>query len=247
MCCSPRGSPRPASSSISVWTGRSSTRAGPGSPTEASGSARGERRRGTISRPIRPSRARSRSRSARSPAWAPRPRGTPGRLPRSDPMTSARRPARSSPKADPSAAAVRYLARGDRSAAQVQRHLAGRGFSGAAIRRALRTLRRLGYVDDEAVALRVAEARLARPPVAREALAAELEARGFFGGAVARAVEQGYAGPSDEDIAQRFLKSLPRRFRDPVREGRRRAGLLRGRGLSADVSESVLGVTANHS
>ena len=30
-------------------------------------------------------------------------------------------------------------------------------------------------------------------------------------------------------------------------EARRRAGLLRGRGFSADVSESVLGVTANHS
>jgi regulatory protein len=150
-------------------------------------------------------------------------------------------------KADPIAEAVRYLARGDRSAAQVQRQLARRGFSGAAIRRALRTLHRLGYVADEAVALRVAEARLARRPMAREALAAELEARGFSAGAVARAVEQAYAGLSDEDVAQRFLKSLPRRFSDPVREGRRRAGLLRGRGFSADVRESVLGFRANHS
>jgi regulatory protein len=162
-------------------------------------------------------------------------------------MTSARRPARASHKADPIAEAVRYLARGDRSAAQVQRHLAGRGFSGTAIRRALRTLQRLGYVDDEAVALRMAEARLARRPMAREALAAELEARGFSTGAVARAVEHAYGGLSDEDMAQRFLKSLPRRFSDPAREGRRRAGLLRGRGFSADVSESVLGVSANHS
>ena len=162
-------------------------------------------------------------------------------------MTSARRPARSSPKPDPIAAAVRYLARGDRSAAQVQRHLAGRGHSGTETRRALRTLQRLGYVDDEAVALRVAEARLARRPMAREALAAELEARGFSAGAVARAVQRVYAGLSDEAVAERFLKSLPRRFNDPVRESRRRAGLLRGRGFSADVSENVLGVTANHS
>src|SRR5437867_10507178 len=149
---------------------------------EASGSARAARRRGTISRPIRPSRARSRPRSARPPAWVPRPRGTPGRLPRSVPMTSARRPARASPKDDPIAEAVRYLAQGDRSAAQVQRHLAGRGFSGTAIRRALRTLQRLGYVDDEAVARRMAEARLARRPMAREALAAELGPRGFPAG-----------------------------------------------------------------
>jgi len=162
-------------------------------------------------------------------------------------MTSARRPARVSPKPDPIAAAVRYLARGDRSAAQVQRHLAGRGFSGTEVRRALRTLQRLGYVDDEAVAFRMAEARLARRPMAREALAAELEARGFSAGAVARAVQRAYAGLSEEAVAERFLKSLPRRFSDPSREARRRAGLLRGRGFSDDVSESVLGVTANHS
>src|SRR2546427_5884923 len=97
-------------------------------------------------------------------------------------MPNDRRPARSSPKPDPIAAAVRYLARGDRSAAQVQRHLAGRGFSGIEVRRALRTLQRLGYVDDEAVALRLAEARLARRPMARQALAAQLEARGVSGG-----------------------------------------------------------------
>jgi hypothetical protein len=83
--------------------------------------------------------------------------------------------------------------------------------------------------------------------MAREALAAELEARGFSTGAVARAVNHAYGGLSDEDVAQRFLKSLPRRFSDPAREGCRRAGLLRGRGFSADVSESVLGVSANHS
>jgi SOS response regulatory protein OraA/RecX len=93
----------------------------------------------------------------------------------------------------------------------------------------------------------MAEARLARRPMAREALAAELEARGFSAGAVARAVQHAYAGLSEEAVAQRFLKSLPRRFSDAAREGRRRAGLLRGRGFSADVSESVLGVTANDS
>ena len=105
----------------------------------------------------------------------------------------------------------------------------------------------MGYVDDGTVAFRMAEARLARRPMAREALAAELEARGFSAGAVARAVQRAYAGLSEEAVAERFLKSLPRRFSDPSREARRRAGLLRGRGFSDDVSESVLGVTANHS
>ncbi len=157
-------------------------------------------------------------------------------------MTSARRPARPSPKPDPIAEAVRYLARGDRSAVQVDRHLALRGFAKAAVRKALRTLDRLGYVNDEAVALRMAQARLARRLMAREALAAELEGRGFAAEAVARAVRGAYAGLSDEAVAERFLDSLPLRYKDPARERRRRAGLLRGRGFSSDVSEAVLGV-----
>ncbi len=156
-------------------------------------------------------------------------------------MTSARRPARPSPKPDPIAEAARYLARGDRSAGQVERHLAARGFSKAETRKALRTLTRLGYVNDEAVALRMAQSRLARRPMGREALAAELETRGFAFEAVARAVRGAYAGLSDEAVAERFLRNLPKRFADPGRENRRRAGLLRGRGFSADVSEALLG------
>ena len=144
-------------------------------------------------------------------------------------------------KPDPIAEAVRYLARGDRSAVQVERHLEGRGFAKSAVRQALRTLNRLGYVNDEAVALRMARARLARRLMAREALAAELDGRGFAAETVARAVSGAYAGLTDEAVAERFLESLPARFKEPDRERRRRAGLLRGRGFSSDVSEAVLG------
>lgn len=110
------------------------------------------------------------------------------------------------------------------------------------MRQALRALDRLGYVNDEAVALRMAQARLARRLMAREGLAAELEGRGFSAEAVARAVSGAYAGLTDEAVAERFLESLPLRYKDPARERRRRAGLLRGRGFSSDVSEAVLGV-----
>ena len=157
-------------------------------------------------------------------------------------MTNARRPARPSPKPDPIAVAARYLAQGDRSAAQVERHLEGRGCAKAAIREALRALHRLGYVNDEAVALRMAQARLARRLMAREALAVELDERGFAAEAVARAVSGAYAGLTDEAVAERFLESLPLRYKEPDRERRRRAGLLRGRGFSSDVSEAVLGI-----
>ena len=109
------------------------------------------------------------------------------------------------------------------------------------VRTALRTLHRLGYVNDEVVALRMAQARLARRLMAREALAAELDGRGFAADAVAQAVRGAYAGLTDEAVAERFLESLPLRYKEPDRERRRRAGLLRGRGFSSDVSEAVLG------
>ncbi len=88
----------------------------------------------------------------------------------------------------------------------------------------------------------MAQARLARRLMAREALAAELEARGFSSEAVAQAMRGAYAGLTDEAVAKRFLESLPLRYQEPDRERRRRAGLLRGRGFSSDVSEVVLGI-----
>src|SRR2546428_12467093 len=92
----------------------------------------------------------------------------------------------------------------------------------------------------------MAEARLARRPRAREAWAAELEARGFSAGDVARAVQRAYAGLSEEAVAERFLKALPRRFSDPSREARRRAGVLRGGGRFPDGRRRVRRGTGDH-
>jgi SOS response regulatory protein OraA/RecX len=106
-------------------------------------------------------------------------------------------------------------------------------------------LRRLGYVNDEAVALRIAQARLARRPMGREALAAELKAREFSVETSARAVRAAYEGKSDREIAEGVLRSVSRRYADPEREKRRRAGLLKGRGFSDEVIEAVIGSAAN--
>jgi len=123
----------------------------------------------------------------------------------------------------------------------VARHLAGRGYSKTASRSALRALKRLGYVNDVAVALRVAQARLGRRVMARAMLAAELEGRGFSAASIAQAVLGAYDDVVDETVAARFLASLPIRYQEPERERTRRAGLLRGRGFSFAVSEVVLG------
>jgi SOS response regulatory protein OraA/RecX len=79
----------------------------------------------------------------------------------------------------------------------------------------------------------------------RECLVAELTARAFQADAIARAVRSAYEGTTERAIAERFLMSLPARHTDYARESRRRAGLLRGRGFSDDVIESVL-ASAGH-
>ena len=161
-------------------------------------------------------------------------------------MKNVRRRAKPSPKPDSIAEAVRYLARGDRSEGQIEQYLTGRAFAPPDVRKALRHLRRLGYVDDDAAALRLAQARLARRPMSREALVAELERRRFSAETVARAVRCAYTGLSEEALAERFLRSLPRRFTDAARESRRRAALLRGRGFPEDISEAVLASCLDH-
>ncbi len=155
-------------------------------------------------------------------------------------MTSARRRARAFPEPDPITDAVRYLARGERSASQIERYLIGRGHSEKAVRSAFRTLRRLGYVDDKKAAVRVAQARLARHPMGTEALIAELTARGFPADAIHGTVRDAYKGATEQAIAERLLRALPPRSTDPAREGRRRAALLKRRGFSDDVIETLV-------
>lgn len=136
--------------------------------------------------------------------------------------------------------AARFLAYSDRSAVQVERYLKGRGYSSKVVSAALRSLRRIGYVNDDAVARRLAQGRMTRRPMGREALSAELRDRGFPAETVARAVEAAFAGTTEEAVAEGVLMGVAARYSDPARETRRRAALLRGRGFSADVIEALL-------
>src|SRR5207247_8331205 len=112
--------------------------------------------------------------------------------------------------------------------------------SSKAVIAALRALRRIGYVNDDAAARRLAQARMARRPMGREALVAELQAREFTAETVARAVKDAFTGTTEQAVAEGILMSLAARYSDPARETRRRAALLRGRGFSADVIEALL-------
>src|SRR5436190_17400990 len=149
---------------------------------------------------------------------------------------------RSCPRKDPDplATAVRFLARGDRSTQQVTAFLSHHGYRPQAIRATQRTLERLGYLNDEAAALRLAQARLRRRPMGRIALVQILTTRAFPNDVADRAVRLAYDGVTEQAVAARFLRSLPRRFKDPVREARRRAALLATRGFPEDLIEPLL-------
>ena len=131
-------------------------------------------------------------------------------------MKSASRPAGSNPRTrrssrqpfDPLTAAVRLLARGDRSTNQVTAFLSRHGFSQPVIRATRRTLERLGYLNDEAAALRFAEAQLLRHAIARITLHNLLTAREFPQAVVDRAVRQAYHNNTEEAVAARFLRLL---------------------------------------
>ena len=141
---------------------------------------------------------------------------------------------------DPLATAVRFLARGDRSTQQVTAFLSHHGYRPQAIRATQRTLERLGYLNDEAAALRLVQARLRRRPMGRIALLQILTTRAFPNDVADRAVRLAYDGVTEQAVAARFLRSLPRRFKDPVREARRRVALLATRGFPEDLIEPLL-------
>jgi SOS response regulatory protein OraA/RecX len=136
--------------------------------------------------------------------------------------------------------AVRFLARGDRSADQVQRHLTRRGYASGEIRTTLGRLHRLGYLNDDAVALRLAESQLLRRPVGGQGLQEILKRRGFRADTVDRAMRKLYDDTTEYTVATRYLTMLPVKFKDAMREAERRARLLRARCFSEEVIESVL-------
>ena len=154
-------------------------------------------------------------------------------------LVKIRRPLSRQPP-DPLTTAVRYLTYGDRSTKQVIDYLHGRGFSTPVIRTTRRTLERLGYLDDEQAARRLAQAQLRRLPMGRSALYAVLMARGFSEKAIEVAVNDAYVDTTEREVAARFLQSLPVRFTDAMREARRRAAALTARGFPEEMIEPLL-------
>ena len=141
---------------------------------------------------------------------------------------------------DPLTAAVRFLTFGDRSSKEVVDFLHGRGYSTSVIRITRRTLERLGYLNEEQAARHLAQSQLQRRPMGRSALQAILSSRGFAEKIVDLAVSEAYEGKTEQEVAARFLRSLPVTSTDVMRETRRRAAALATRGFPQELIEPLL-------
>lgn len=125
-------------------------------------------------------------------------------------------------------AALRYLARRDRSEAHMKAYLSKRGASPVRIRTVLSRLRALGYLDDQAFAQRWARDRIARKPMGRLRLEAELRAQGVEERTIADTLEAIYGETSEQHLASQLLRD---RCVTPA--------FLRRRGFSEETIETI--------
>lgn len=109
--------------------------------------------------------------------------------------------------------AVRYLARWDRTVAQVEQFLLSKGASSVQANQTISRLSDLRYLDDRAYAGRWIESRMARQPMGRERLLAELQARGIGESVAERAVREALREVDDDTLAKQALKSWQRKGR----------------------------------
>ena len=134
--------------------------------------------------------------------------------------------------------AVRALARGDRTTAQIERLLATKGASPAQIRAVVRRLISLRYLDDEAFAARWADRRLARMPMGRARLQDELLATGCPEHIVQTTLRATYRRMSERDLAMQVVKMAG--WAGSTQALGRLARLLSQRGFDEDTIETVM-------
>lgn len=140
---------------------------------------------------------------------------------------------------DPMAMALGYLARCDRTEAQLTAFLVRKGLQAARIQPILRRLRGLGYLNDDAYARRWAAARVARQPMGRARLEAELSAKGLDRSVVLNTIEEVYRDLREPDLARMLMRRDRRGLKGATLAQRVRR--LRGRGFSEEIIEEVLG------
>jgi regulatory protein len=135
--------------------------------------------------------------------------------------------------------AVRYLARSDKSKAEIARYLTRQGASRAVASRTIRQLERLGYLNEAAHALRWAERRLAQRPSGRLRIRQELLHRGFSDRLAEETIQEIYATVDESELAMQALAL--RGGRPSVSQMGR---FLQARGFSSETIVRVLHIEA---
>jgi regulatory protein len=138
--------------------------------------------------------------------------------------------------------AVRLLARAPRAAAEIEAHLARRGFAADDVAGTLLRLRDSRYIDDLELARRRAEELLLRRGYGRLRVAFELTRRGVADSVVETAITTVLESRRDAELARLALR---RKFGDqPMTDARARARAYRflvGRGHPPDAVGEILG------
>ncbi|WP_455244355.1 regulatory protein RecX [Petrachloros mirabilis] len=134
--------------------------------------------------------------------------------------------------------AVRYLARFDRTAAQVERFLRNKGASPPQAKQVIRRLSDLRYLDDQGYAKRWVEGYLARRPMGRERLKFELCAKGLPEVLVSCVIQEAFDAVDEESLARRVLQERSRNRRRLL--PRQAETLLRQRGFGEETIERII-------
>lgn len=134
--------------------------------------------------------------------------------------------------------AVRYLAGRDHTVAQVERFLRIKGASSVQAKQTIGRLSDLRYLNDRAYAERWIENRMARHPMGRQRLKAELQARGVAEAVAESAIRKAFREGDEESWARRLLQAR-------MGQGRRLTAiqalrLLRQRGFGEETIERMM-------
>lgn len=140
--------------------------------------------------------------------------------------------------------AVRYLARRDRTVAQVEQFLRDKGASPGQAKQTVSRLSDLRYLNDRAYAERWLESRLARRPMGRERLKEELRAKGLAETVVEQSIRKAFRGVDEEVLARSLLRVRNRRGHRPTAMQALR--LLRQRGFDEETIDRVVGPLMAH-
>lgn len=134
--------------------------------------------------------------------------------------------------------AIRFLAKRDRTTAQLKAFLERKGAAEPQVVTLLQRFQQLGYLNDEAYALHWSQSRLDRYPMGQQRLVEEVCAQGIERSQAERMVARLYVGESELDYARTVLRrQMPRMTNGQEKKA---VALLRRRGFEEDVIQQVV-------